>query len=52
MSNSSWYIGFPKVYSYNFLNIHRWFNIINIIPLRFNDGSLELKCYSVDIASQ
>ena len=34
------------------LNIHRWFNITNIIPRSPDDGSLEPKCYSVNFASQ
>ena len=35
-----------------FLNIHRWFNITNLIPYSPDDGSLEPKRYSVDFASQ
>ena len=35
-----------------FLNIHRWFNISNIIPHSSDDGSLEPKRSSVDFASQ
>ena len=34
------------------LNLHRWFNITNIIPHSTDDGSLEQKHYSVDFASQ
>ena len=34
------------------LNIHRCFNIINIIPHGPDDGSLEPKRYIVDFASQ
>ena len=33
-------------------NIHRWFNITNIIPQSPDDGSFEPKRYSVDFASQ
>ena len=36
----------------HFKNIHRLSNITNIIPQRPDDGSLELKHYSVDLASQ
>ena len=36
-----------------FLNIHRGFNITNIIPQSpGDDGSLEIKRYSVDFVSQ
>ena len=35
-----------------FLNIYRWFNITNIIPHSPDEGSLESKRYSVDLASQ
>ena len=34
-----------------FLNIHRWYNITNIVPNSPDDGSLELKRYNVDFAS-
>ena len=34
------------------LNIHRWFNIMNIIPHRDDDDSFEAKRYSVEFASQ
>ena len=39
-------------YIFHFLHIHRWFNITNIIPNSPDDGSLELKRYCVDFASQ
>ena len=35
-----------------FLKIHRWFNIINIIPHGPDDGSVEPKRDSVDFTSQ
>ena len=35
-----------------FLNIHHWFNIINIFPNSPDDGSLELKYCSTDFASE
>ena len=41
---------FPRFF-YNFLSIHRWFNIKNIIPPSPDDGSLELKRYSVNCFS-
>ena len=41
------YIDFPTVFV--FLNIHRWFNITNIIPPSPGDGSLEPKRYSIDL---
>ena len=43
---------FPRFLYFAFLNIHRWFNITNIIPLSPDDGSLEPKRYSIDFASQ
>ena len=43
---------FPWFFYFAFLNIHRWFNITNIILHGPDDGSLELKYYSVDLASQ
>ena len=49
-STFSWYTNFPKVFV--FLNIHRWFNIINIAPHGPDDGSLEPKHYSVYFDSQ
>ena len=39
-------------YTLYFLYIHRWFNFTDIIPHSPDDGSLELKRYSVDFASQ
>ena len=35
-----------------FSNIHHWFNITDIIPHSSDDGSLELKCYSVNFVFQ
>ena len=37
---------------FEFLNIHRWFNITNITPHSPDDGSFEPKRCSVDFASQ
>ena len=36
----------------NSLDIHRWFNVTNIIPHSPDDGQLEPKRYSVDFASR
>ena len=41
-----------SMFLYNFLNIHRWFNITDIIPPSSDDGSFEPKCYSADFVSQ
>ena len=35
-----------------FLNIHRWFNIFNIIPHCADDDSMEPKRYSCDFVFQ
>ena len=43
------YLGF---YILHFLRIHCWFNITNIILYSPDDGSLEPKRFSVDLASQ
>ena len=43
---------FTRFLYFVLLNIHRWFNITNIIPPSPADGSLEPKRYSVDFASQ
>ena len=43
---------FPRFLYFALLNIHRWFNITNIIPHSPDDGSLEPKRYSVDFVSQ
>ena len=43
---------FRRFLYFAFLNIHRWFNIIDIIPHCPDDGSLEPKRYNVDFASQ
>ena len=37
---------------FSLLNIHRWFNITNIIPHNPDNGLLEPKRYSVDFAFQ
>ena len=42
---------FLRFLHFVFLNVHRWFNITNIIPHSPDDGSLEPKRYSVDFAS-
>ena len=46
------YINFPRFLYFVLSNIHRWFNIINIIPHSPDDGSLEPSRYSVDFDSQ
>ena len=43
---------FPRFIYFVLLNIHCQFNITNIIPHSPGDGSLELKRYSVNFASQ
>ena len=50
-SNSSCYRNFRILY-FEFLNIHRWFNINNTVPYSPGDGLLEPKHYSVDFAFQ
>ena len=43
---------FPRFLHFVFLNIYCRFNITNTVPHSPDDGSLELKYYSVDFASQ
>ena len=43
---------FPRFLYFACLNIHRWFNITNIIHHNPGDGLLEPKRDSVDFASQ
>ena len=43
---------FSRVLYFAHLNIHRWFNVTNIIPRCSDDGSLEPKRHSVDFAPQ
>ena len=43
---------FPRFLYFLLLSLHRWFNMINIIPHSPDDGSIEPKRYRVDFASQ
>ena len=52
LSNFSWIIDFPYFLFNDFLNVHHWFNITNIIPSSLDDSSLEPKRYSADFISQ